>query len=135
MNAIRLPSAAVVRPLHLSPRALVVEDDRRTRELLASYMRDLGYEVFSAGCGFEALRIVADERPGCIVVDGLLPKMHGFELARLVRAIDARYQPRIVMLTAIYKNVRYRNDAKLKYGIDAYLVKPVTKEILAEVLA
>ena len=64
-------------------------------------------------------------------LDGLLPQMHGFEIARFVRRIDRGYRPHIAMMTAIYKNVRYQNEARLKYGIDDYILKPLQPEALA----
>ena len=60
-----------------------------------------------------------------------MPEMHGFEVARFVRGLDTSYSPRIIVLTAVYKNARYRNDAMLRCGVDDYLVKPATPEQLA----
>ena len=73
-------------------------------------------------------------KPGTIVVDGLLPNMHGLEVSRFIRALEATYVPRIIIMTAIYKNIRYRNEARLKYGIDHYLVKPFSRHALAAAL-
>ena len=49
--------------------------------------------------------------------------------------MDADYRPRIVIVTAIYKHIRYRNEARLKYGIDDYLVKPVDDASIARLIA
>ncbi|HET7433124.1 MAG TPA: response regulator [Thermoanaerobaculia bacterium] len=121
----------VTRPL----RVLIVEDERKSRELICREVEELGAEVLVATTAYDAIRIVAEERPDTVVVDGLLPQMHGFELARYIRHMDREYRPRIVVVTGIYRHLRYRNEAKLKYGVDAYLLKPVTKHDLAEVLS
>ena len=57
--------------------------------------------------------------------------MHGFEIARFIRRIDVNYHPHIAIMTAIYKHTRYQNEARLKYGIDDYLIKPVLPQSLA----
>ena len=41
------------------------------------------------------------------------------------------YRPRIVIISAVYKSQRYQSDAKLQFGVDHYLVKPVKKEDVA----
>ena len=48
-----------------------------------------------------------------------------------IRRIDADYRPHIAIMTAIYKHTRYQNEARLKYGIDDYLIKPVLPQSLA----
>jgi CheY-like chemotaxis protein len=116
-------------------RVLIVEDNRRMREELVRDIDALGCMTFSAAGSHDAIRIAATERPDTIFIDGLLPQMHGFELARFIRALDASYRPRVVIVTSVYKHVRYRNEAKLKYGIDEYLIKPVSQDALLEVLS
>ncbi|HYC87858.1 MAG TPA: response regulator [Thermoanaerobaculia bacterium] len=110
-------------------RVLVAEDSRRQCAELVEILKTLGArDIRIANTGHEAIRMASQFRPNLIVLDGLLPGMHGFEVARFIRGIDPAYQPRIIFTTAIYKNVRYENEARLKYGIDAYVVKPVTEE-------
>ena len=109
---------------------LVVEDERRQREYMVDILSANGTQVVSASTAHEAIRMAAQLRPAVIILDGLLPGMHGFEVARFIRALDPSYRPRIVMMTAIYKHMRYQNEAKLKYGIDDYLVKPINEEQL-----
>lgn len=116
-------------------RVLIVEDNRRMREQLVRDVEALGCTVFAAGGSYDAISIASQERPDTILIDGLLPQMHGFELARFIRALDSDYHPRLVIITSIYKQVRYQNEAKLKYGVDHYLIKPVGYDALLEVLS
>lgn len=113
---------------------LVVDDDKSARRAVVDHLNELGYETVEATSGFEAIRVAAVMKPGTVVVDGLLPNMHGLEVSRFIRAEKATYAPRIIMMTAIYKNIRYRNEARLKYGIDHYLVKPVSRQALSAAL-
>jgi CheY-like chemotaxis protein len=112
-------------------RVLIAEDEKKTRAMLADMLRSLGCETVEAATGYEAVKLVQEHKPEVLVLDGLLPEMHGFEIARFVRSLAPEYHPRIVIITAVYKSQRYRNEAKLQFGVDHYLVKPVTKEAVA----
>jgi DNA-binding response OmpR family regulator len=116
------------------PTVLIVEDERKLRWSLIEQFRTMHIKTFTASSGFEAIRIAGESRPDLILLDGLLPEMHGFEIARFIRSIDTGYRPHIAIMTAIYKHTRYRNEARLKYGIDDYLIKPVPPQILAGLL-
>ena len=94
----------------------------------------MGLKPVGAKSGLEALKLVTEQRPDVIFLDGLLPEMHGFEIARAIRALDRNYKPRIVIITGVYKGTQYQNDARLKYGINDYLIKPVKKESLREIV-
>jgi len=122
-------------PIALTPPSvLVVEDERKLRGWLIDQFFTLGIVPLMAGSGFEAIRVAAENRPSLILLDGLLPQMHGFEIARFVRNIDRGYRPYIAIMTAIYKNIRYRNEARLKYGIDDYIIKPLQPASLASLV-
>src|SRR5258707_2443245 len=113
------------------PAVLIVEDERKLRWSLIEEFRAMGIEALTASSGYEAIRVAGESRPDLILLDGLLPEMHGFEIARFVRRIDANYRPHIAIMTAIYKHTRYQNEAKLQYGIDDYLIKPLLPHAVA----
>jgi CheY-like chemotaxis protein len=108
------------------PQVLIAEDQPKIRERLLAQLHGLGVSPRVTTTGFETLKAVERYRPDLILLDGLLPEMHGFEIARAVRRLDRNYRPRIAIITAIYKGTRYENEACLKYGIDDYLLKPVS---------
>lgn len=112
-------------------RVLIAEDEKKTRALLVNMVQGLGCETVEAATGFEAVKLVQETRPEVLLLDGLLPEMHGFEVARFVRSLAPEYHPRIVIVTAVYKSQRYRSEAKLQFGVDHYLLKPVTKDAVA----
>jgi DNA-binding response OmpR family regulator len=112
-------------------KVLIAEDETRTRGMLAEVVVSLGHEPLIASSGFEAVRLVQENRPEVLLLDGLLPEMHGFEIARFVRGFAADYHPRIIIITAIYKGQRYQSEAKLQFGVDRYLLKPVSREAVA----
>ena len=112
-------------------RVLIAEDERKTRALLVGMLQSLGCETVEAASGFEAIKLVQEQHPEVLLLDGLLPEMHGFEIARFVRSLAPEYHPRIVIITAVYKSQKYQSEAKLQFGVDHYLIKPVTKDAVA----
>lgn len=128
------PARYPYQPAAILPSVMVVEDERKLREHVVQQLDTLGIVPLVATSGYEAIRIAAMARPDLILLDGLLPEMHGFDVARFIRKIDRDYTPHIAMLTAIYKNVRYHNEAKLKYGIDEYLIKPISGATLEQII-
>ncbi len=112
-------------------RVLIAEDERKTRAMLVEIILSLGCEPIVASSGLEAIRQIQAKQPEVLLLDGLLPEMHGFEIARFARSLDAEYRPRIVVITAIYKRERYEKEA-LQFGVDAYLTKPVNRDTVAE---
>lgn len=116
------------------PTVLIVADERKTRWRLIEQFRAFGIAPHTAWAGWEAIRIAGEQRPDLILVDGLLPEMHRFELARCIRHLDDSYRPTIVVMAAIYKQMRYLNEPRLRYGVDDYLAKPLTDDAVATLI-
>ena len=85
--------------------------------------------VAGASAAVLPLPAIAQGAGGRVVVVG--GGFGGATCARFIRRIDADYRPHIAIMTAIYKHTRYQNEARLKYGIDDYLIKPVLPQSLA----
>ncbi len=115
-------------------RVLIAEDEKKTRAILVEMVQSMGCETLEAGTGYEAVKVVQESKPDVLLLDGLLPEMHGFEVARFVRSMAPEYRPRIVIVTAVYKSQRYRSEAKLQFGVDYYLTKPVSKDAVQAAL-
>jgi DNA-binding response OmpR family regulator len=105
-------------------RVLVVDDEPEIRMLVERTLRSQGYEVETAADGEEGLAKVQARPPDLVLLDAMLPKMHGFEVARRLRS-DPRTRPvPIVMMTAIYRGWRFAQDARDTYGAQDYIEKP-----------
>ena len=113
-------------------KVLIAENEPKLRERLIMQLHAQGISPRATSTGYETLRAVDQFRPDLVLLDGLLPEMHGFEIARFVRSMAPSYRPRIVIVTAVYKSQKYQNEAKLQFGVDNYLIKPVTKEAVTE---
>jgi CheY-like chemotaxis protein len=138
-RATELPLATVLPPFSGTAErdgvALIADDEPRSREEAAAILRALGYPVILAKTGLQAIRLAESIKPPVVLLDGLMPEMPGFEVARFLRMQSRDYKPYVLLMTAVYKNTRYRNEAKLKYGIDSYIVKPLTANALAAAVA
>ena len=108
-------------------RVLVVEDERDLRGLICAYLGSEGYAMLEAGDGEEALRRWRDDHPDLIILDWMLPRRSGLDVAREIRA--ARAATPIIMLTA--RNEEADVVLGLELGADDYLVKPVSLRQLA----
>ena len=101
------------------PRVLVVEDDQLVRTFVRMALERGGMSVAEAADGGSALRLVAEESVDAMLVDGLLPDMHGVALASRVLANPATASLPICFLSGA---VHGRSDCHAGIGC---LVKPV----------
>jgi DNA-binding response OmpR family regulator len=110
---------------------LVVEDERKLRDFIRSYLERAGFTVLTTGSGAEALTMAADAAPDLVVLDLGLPDLSGETVARELRA--AGPAP-ILMLTArATEEDRIRG---LELGADDYVTKPFSpRELVLRVQA
>ncbi|HLK36250.1 MAG TPA: response regulator [Polyangiaceae bacterium] len=103
---------------------LIVDDEEEIRVLLTRLLLQKGHRVIEADRGVLALRLVKEHVPDLIVLDAMLPELHGFDIARRIKG-SAKYGAiPIIMVSAVYRGPTMAEDLKSKYGIDAYLEKP-----------
>jgi two-component system chemotaxis response regulator CheY len=115
-------------------RALIVDDSKAMRMILGKALKELGFQIAEAGEGGEALgRLNRGEEVDLMLVDWNMPVMNGLELVRAVRANVMLHNVRIMMVTTETSMSQVRQA--LAVGANEYLMKPFTKEVLAEKLA
>ena len=115
----------------MSERILIVEDDRRIRDLLRRGLLFEGYQVDTAEDGESALRAARDQMPDGVILDLMLPGMDGLEVCRRLRS--ASNIP-ILILTA--RDTVPDRVTGLDAGADDYMVKPFAfDELLARLRA
>ena len=110
---------------------LLVEDERKLRELVRSYLERAGLAVLSTGSGAEALTLAAEAAPDLVVLDLGLPDVPGEAVARELRAAGS---VPILMLTA--KAGEEDRIVGLEIGADDYVTKPFSpRELVLRVQA
>jgi DNA-binding response OmpR family regulator len=103
---------------------LVVDDEEEIRKLVRRLLTQRGHRVIEADRGLLALRLVKDHTPDLIVLDAMLPELHGFDIARRIKGSAKYGRIPIVMISAVYRGWRIAEDLKQNYGVDEYFEKP-----------
>ena len=113
--------------------ALIVEDNRSMRELLAGALRRIpGISTFEAADGLEALQHMDDACPDIILTDINMPVMDGLTLLKHVRALARLSDVPVLILTT--EGCPRERARAIALGASSYLVKPVkAPRVLAEV--
>jgi DNA-binding response OmpR family regulator len=113
-------------------RVLLVEDDADIAEIVALHLRDEGYAVEHATDGIVALRLLEEHAWDALVLDLMLPGVHGLEICRRARSME-RYTP--IIITSARGSETHR-VLGLEIGADDYLAKPFSVlELVARVRA
>jgi CheY-like chemotaxis protein len=111
-------------------RILVVEDDDDVRELIATTLEDHAYAVDLAVDGRQALERVAESCPELILLDMKMPRMNGWEFARLFREQFGRVAPIVVVTASADAQAR-----AAEIGAEGHLGKPFSLAALLAVVA
>jgi two-component system chemotaxis response regulator CheB len=114
-------------------RALVVDDSKPSRSIVARALRDLRFECVEAANGAEAIEVLdSSPRPDIVTVNWQMPVMDGLELVRRLRQSPRHRNLRLLMISS--ETDRQKIDEARGVGIDAYLTKPFAPESLARAL-
>ena len=116
-------------------RILVVDDDAPSRYAVSRMLRKHGFAVIEAATGEDALRLSGAEHPDLVLLDVNLPDIHGFDVARQMKAAELTRNTPILHLSA--SSIRPEDRVSgLAAGADAYLVEPVDPgELVANIQA
>jgi signal transduction histidine kinase/CheY-like chemotaxis protein len=111
------------------PTVVVVEDDRRSFDLLRVYLEAAGARVVSAGDGEEGLDTIRRLSPAGVVLDILLPGIDGWDVLAQLKA-----DPRTAAIPVVVVSMLDERGRGFALGAAEYLVKPVGKEQLLAAL-
>ncbi|HEX8494341.1 MAG TPA: response regulator [Pyrinomonadaceae bacterium] len=123
----------MLRDLQGPPMIMVVEDDADSRLMMKTLLTMKGYCVVEAGDGWEALEVAERERPGMVIMDLQLPRLHGFDVARHLRQHTELGQIPIIIISG-YDSLQHKPLA-LAAGCNEYLNKPIDFDLLENTLS
>jgi DNA-binding response OmpR family regulator len=107
---------------------LIVDDSEDIALISARMLTQRGFAVITASDGAEGLAMVARQRPNCILLDVMMPRMSGLEVLRALKAGPATASIPVIMVTA-----KITDDDVLsgyQQGADYYITKPFTADEL-----
>ncbi len=123
------------RPLSRALRILIAEDNPVNQAVAMGMLQEQGHTITLAANGREAVRFYQRERPELILMDVQIPELDGIGATREIRAAEegsGHHTPIIAMTAYAMKG---DSERCLLAGMDAYLSKPLTKELLLTTIA
>ncbi|HKQ88700.1 MAG TPA: ATP-binding protein [Candidatus Acidoferrales bacterium] len=108
---------------------LVIDDDPAVRDLMSRFLVKLGYHVVSAVNGDEGLKLAKLLRPVVITLDVVMPGLDGWDVLKQLKSDSDLSNIPVIMVTIVDNEV-----AAMNLGASNYLVKPVDRDRLAELV-
>lgn len=110
---------------------LIIDDSNSLRLMMIKLLRDLGYkEVTSIGSAEVAIPLVYNEHFDLVLLDWNLPKMSGLDFLKYLRGNARTEKIPVIMVTTVQERCNILHA--IKVGLNGYLIKPVSKELLSE---
>jgi DNA-binding response OmpR family regulator len=107
---------------------LIVDYDSAHLELLAALFEPQ-FLIIKASDGQAAYEKFKEEKPDIVILEGILPKIHGFDLTKRISEETHGRIP-VIIVTGLYRGPQYRLEALTTFGASDYFEKPVDKERL-----
>jgi len=112
---------------------LFVEDESALQKALGDILKQAGYKIISALDGETGLKLAKRKKPDLILLDLILPKMHGFEVLKKLKEDPETKEIPVIILTNL--ETMEDIDKAIELGANTYLVKTQyeIKEVLEKV--
>jgi DNA-binding response OmpR family regulator len=107
---------------------LIVDYDAESLEKLSKLLKSHKFHVIKASDGQAAYDKYRAEKPDLVVLEAILPKMHGFDLTKRITQESEGRVP-VVMITGLYKGPQFRREALGPLGAAEFFEKPVDPEV------
>lgn len=108
---------------------LVVDYDAQSLEKLAGVFQGRNFRIIKASDGQTAYELFKKENPDVVVLEAILPKMHGFDLTKKIFQESNGRTP-VIVVTGLYRGPQYRHEALTSLGAAEYFEKPVDPDRL-----
>lgn len=120
------PKAPPVHPRNNSgkPRILAVDDEVAILDIIDKALTHRGMEVIRATRGRQALEQLRASNPDLVLLDAMLPEIHGFEICSQIKRSEQYGHIPVIMISAVYTGWNLIQDVKTMYRADDYMTKP-----------
>jgi TonB family protein len=109
-------------------KVLVIDFDADFLQSVSQFLRNEGFQVLNAMDGMAGLVKFKAEEPDLVILEAMLPKLHGFELCSKITK-EERPVP-VIIMTGVYKDPVYKTEALRTFGATAYFEKPFSLDSL-----
>jgi PAS domain S-box-containing protein len=117
--------------MKLQPRILIVDDEKLNRELLRSFLQQIGFSVCEAAEGPDALKLAESWQPDLVLMDVMMPEMDGYETTKRIHL----QQPELKVV-GVSANVFEEAERRAQEcGMISYIRKPYKEQELLDTLA
>ncbi|MFQ6107923.1 MAG: response regulator transcription factor [Candidatus Aminicenantales bacterium] len=110
---------------------LIVDFDVNSLHSLTDLFKSHGMEVVTATDGISAYEKFKEEKPDAVILEAMLPKLHGFDLTLKIFQ-ETKGQIPVIILTGVYKGPQYKSEALRSFGASDYYEKPVDEKKLMD---
>jgi len=110
---------------------LVIDDDEKVGEMLQALLENHGYQVDYVRDGKKGLEIVKGTKPDLILMDLLMPGIHGFDLCEMIKKDEQICHIPVIAVSAVYKRAVAGAEIK-EAGINEFVEKPINFARLLE---
>ena len=108
---------------------LIVDYDTKSIDSLSKLFEAHKIAVITAADGVEAYEKFKADEPDLVLLEAMLPRLHGFDLAQKITQ-DSKGRVPVIIVTAVYKGHQYRNEALRTFGVSDYFEKPFDQDKL-----
>jgi twitching motility two-component system response regulator PilG len=109
-------------------KVMVIDDSNTIRKTTEAILKKAGYEVLTAGDGFEAMSLITDHRPDIIFVDIMMPRLDGYQTCTLIKNNRHFKKTPVVMLSS--KDGLFDRARGRIAGSEQHINKPFTQDEL-----
>ena len=109
-------------------KVMVIDDSKTIRRTDETLLKSVGGEVSTASDGFDALAKIADNHPGIIFVDIMMPRLDGYQTCALIKNNSAFKSTPVIMLSS--RDGLFDKAKGRIVGSDQFLTKPFSREEL-----
>jgi len=112
---------------------MIIDDSNTIRRTAEALLKKAGYEVLTAGDGFEAMSLITDHCPDIIFVDIMMPRLDGYQTCLLIKNNKQFKHIPVIMLSS--KDGLFDRARGKIAGSQEHVNKPFTQEELIEVIS
>ena len=110
---------------------LLVDYDMKSLEFLSGLFKNHNVEIVTARDGVAAFEKFKSENPDLVILEAMLPRLHGFDLTQKINK-ESKGKVPVIIITGVYKGHQYRTEAIRNFGAAGYFEKPFDKNKLLE---